>query len=186
MKQTKWNIVYATTIALMFATAPIWMGSIFLSLQQSTHATTTTTAPSFTPGGQIIDEKKLVELSELLGERAAGFVIPGVGGRTLVPMASSGDNIYITWWTNQSGNWEVMFRKSDDGGGIFGDKFNLSNSTDADSQDAQILAAGNNVFVSWWETAKNGTSEPVLRISNDNGKIFGPTLNLSTNGTIGN
>ena len=186
MKQTKWNIVYATTIALMFATAAIWMGSIFLSLQQSTHATTTTTAPGFTPGGQIIDEKKLVELSELLGERAAGFVIPGVGGRTLVPMASSGDNIYITWWTNQSGNWEVMFRTSDDGGGIFGDKFNLSNSTDADSQDAQILAAGNNVFVSWWETAKNGTSEPVLRISNDNGKIFGPTLNLSTNGTIGN
>ena len=61
MKQTKWNIVYATTIALMFATAAIWMGSIFLSLQQSTHATTTTTAPGFTPGGQIIDEKKLVE-----------------------------------------------------------------------------------------------------------------------------
>jgi hypothetical protein len=184
MKQTKWNIVYATTIALMFAISAMWVDSIFLSLQQSTHATTTT--PSVTPGGQIIDEKKLVELSELLGERAAGFVIPGVGGRTLAPMASSGDNIYITWWTNQSGNWEVMFRTSDDGGTIFGNKINLSNSTDANSQDAQILAADNKVFVSWWETAKNGTSEPVLRISNDSGKMFGPILNLSTNGTIGN
>ena len=68
MKQTKWNIVYATTIALMFAISAMWVDSIFLSLQQSTHATTTT--PSVTPGGQIIDEKKLVELSELVGERA--------------------------------------------------------------------------------------------------------------------
>ena len=26
------------------------------------------------------------------------------------PIATSGDNIYITWWTNKSGNSEVMFR----------------------------------------------------------------------------
>ena len=54
------------------------------------------------------------------------------------PIATSGDNIYITWWTNKTGNDEVMFRASTDYGATFGDKINLSNSMKADSQDAQI------------------------------------------------
>ena len=48
------------------------------------------------------------------------------------PIVLSGDNIYIAWWTNKTGNYEVNFRASTDGGGSFGDKINLSNSTDAD------------------------------------------------------
>jgi hypothetical protein len=31
------------------------------------------------------------------------------------PIAISGDNIYIAWWTNKTGNDEVMFRAPDDG-----------------------------------------------------------------------
>ncbi|HET6715922.1 MAG TPA: hypothetical protein VFG90_02240 [Nitrososphaeraceae archaeon] len=54
------------------------------------------------------------------------------------PMVASGDNLYIVWWTNKSGNWEVMFRASNDAGETIGDKINLSNSTDADSQNAGI------------------------------------------------
>lgn len=102
------------------------------------------------------------------------------------PMAVSGeDNVYLVWWTNKSGNWEVMFRASNDGGATFGDKINLSNTTDAESQNADIVAAGDNVFVSWWETnPENGSSESVLRVSTDAGQTFGPVLNLGTNGTI--
>jgi hypothetical protein len=97
------------------------------------------------------------------------------------PVATSGDNIYITWWTNKTGNDEVMFRASTDNGKTFGDKINLSNSTNADSRDAQIDASGDRVFVTWWE--RNATkNEPVLRISNDNGKTFGEIFNLSANG----
>ena len=42
-------------------------------------------------------------------------------------MAASGDgnNIYVVWWTNRSGNWEVMFRASTDGGQTFGPVINL-------------------------------------------------------------
>ena len=77
-----------------------------------------------------------------------------------------------------------MFRGSSDGGTTFGDKINLSNTTDADSTDTEIAADGDNVMVSWWE--RNQTSEePVARISIDNGATFGPLLKLSTNGTIG-
>jgi hypothetical protein len=65
---------------------------------------------------------------------------------------------------------------------MFGEKMNLSNSTNAQSQDVQIAASGNNVYVSWWE--RNATSnEPVLRVSNDNGKTFGEKIMLSNNAT---
>jgi hypothetical protein len=78
-----------------------------------------------------------------------------------------------------------MFRVSIDGGQTFSDKINLSNTTDAESVDAEITAEGNNVVVTWWE--RNQTvNEPVVRISNDRGQTFGETLRLATNGTIGN
>jgi hypothetical protein len=99
------------------------------------------------------------------------------------PIATSGDNVYIAWWTNKTGNDEVMFRASTDGGKTFGDKINLSNST-VNSERAEIGTSGKNVFVTWWETM-NGKDVPMLRVSTDNGKTFGPILNLSTNGTIG-
>jgi hypothetical protein len=58
------------------------------------------------------------------------------------PIATSGDNVYITWWSNKTGNFEVMFRASTDNGATFGDKINLSNTTEADSDDAEMAASG--------------------------------------------
>jgi len=101
------------------------------------------------------------------------------------PAVVSGDNIYIAWWTNntENGNEEVMFRASNDGGATFGDKINLSNTTDADSWRVEIAGEGVDVVVSWWET--NQTSDiPVARVSNDEGQTFGPAIMLGTNGTI--
>jgi hypothetical protein len=115
--------------------------------------------------------------------------IKEAGGKKLAeriraPIATSGDNVYITWWSNKTGNEEVMFRASTDNGATFGDKINLSNTTAADSDDAEIAASGDNVYVTWWE--RNETSDqPVARVSNDNGATFGPMLMLATNGTIG-
>jgi hypothetical protein len=99
------------------------------------------------------------------------------------PIATSGDNVYIAWWTNKTENNEVMFRASTDGGKTFGDKINLSNST-VNSERAEIGTSGKNVFVTWWETM-NGKDVPMLRVSTDNGKTFGPMLKLAANGTIG-
>ena len=105
-------------------------------------------------------------------------------GVSRAPITTSGENVYITWWTNKTGNEEVMFRASTDNGATFGDKINLSNTTEADSDDAEIAASGANVYVTWWE--RNETSDtPVARVSNDNGATFGQMLMLATNGTIG-
>ena len=64
------------------------------------------------------------------------------------------------------------------------DKINLSNSTEAESQDVEIAAEGDNVIVTWWEHNQTA-EEPVAKISTDNGATFGPLLKLATNGTIG-
>jgi hypothetical protein len=93
------------------------------------------------------------------------------------PIATSGDNnVNIAWWSNKTGNDEVMFKASTDGG-----KMNLSNSPNSESQDVEIAASGNNVYVTWWE--RNQTmNEPVMRVSNDNGKTFGQEITLSKAG----
>jgi hypothetical protein len=65
----------------------------------------------------------------------------------------------------------------------FGDKINLSNTTNANSTRVEIDSDSNSVVLSWWET--NKTSDmPVMRISNDNGKTFGDIVKLSANGPI--
>ena len=37
----------------------------------------------------------------------------------LAPIAASGDNVYVTWWDNKTGNWEIYFRASTDNGATF-------------------------------------------------------------------
>ncbi len=81
-------------------------------------------------------------------------------------------------------NSEVIFRASTDGGTTFGNKTNLSNTSNTDSIDAEIAAEGGNVMITWWERNQTANT-PVARISTDNGETFGPTLNLATNGTLG-
>jgi hypothetical protein len=98
--------------------------------------------------------------------------------------ATSGDNVYIAWGTNNTAHPDIMFRASTDSGKTFGDKINLSNTTNVDSVDREIAASGSNVFVAWWERG-NQTDEAVMKISTDNGKTFGPMLKLAANGTIG-
>ncbi|MBA3750895.1 MAG: hypothetical protein H0X03_08425 [Nitrosopumilus sp.] len=105
------------------------------------------------------------------------------------PPSITGTNVYVAWWTNNTAtannknNEDVMFRASTDGGITFGDKINLSNTTNSDSWKAEIDSDADSVVVIWWET--NQTSDvPVMRVSNDNGETFGPVLNLASNGTI--
>jgi len=94
------------------------------------------------------------------------------------------NDVYVAWWTNKTGNDEVMYRLSSDAGKTFIDKVNLSHTPNSDSVDVEISADEGRVAVSWWE--RNQTlNEPVIRISNDNGKTFGPVLKLASDGPIG-
>jgi hypothetical protein len=130
-------------------------------------------------GGDIIDEQRQFSIPDkITGLRESSRLVAAA------PPAITGDNVYVAWWTNETGNDEVMFRASTDAGQTFGDQINLSNTTDADSTRVEIDSDADSVVVSWWET--NQTSDtPFMRVSNDNGETFGPQLELATNGTIG-
>jgi hypothetical protein len=113
---------------------------------------------------------------------------PRTGRSGQAPSVVTGDNVYVAWWNGTAGQpdiqTDVMFRASTDGGETFGDRINLSNTTDADSWRVELHGEGDNVIVSWWET--NQTSDiPVARISTDAGETFGPLLMLGANGTLG-
>ena len=96
----------------------------------------------------------------------------------LAPVAASGDNVYVTWWDNKTGNWEVFFARSTDNGETFDDTINLSNAMGR-SEDSNIAASGDNVYVTWWDN-KTGTREVYLRASTDNGETFGNTIMLNS------
>lgn len=139
--------------------------------------------------GKLIDTStgertEQIARSGTVGEPAPAGTLAGVTLPARAPPAITGDNVYVAWWTNETGNDEVIFRASTDGGTSFGDKINLSNTTDADSTRVEIDSDADNVVVSWWETNQTA-EEPVVRISTDNGETFGSLLRLAANGTIG-
>jgi hypothetical protein len=121
-------------------------------------------------------------LTQLVPQSSYGTVAVQ-GPESRVTLAVSGDDIYIAWITNRTGNDQVMFRSSNDAGATINDKIILSNTTNAKLQDIQIAAGAENVVVIWRQI--NATSdEPVARISADNGHTFESVGNLASNGTI--
>jgi len=100
--------------------------------------------------------------------------------KVAAPIATSGNYAYVVWPSNKTtSDFEIMFKASTDGGKTWSNKINLSNTPTVDSVNAEINAAGNNVYVTWWERANATSNEPVMRVSNDNGKIFGEKIMLS-------
>jgi hypothetical protein len=101
----------------------------------------------------------------------------------LIPIATSGDSVYVAWDSNKTGNREILFRASSDGGKTFDDKINISNSTNGRSDMQAIAASGNNVYVTWCDD-KTGDMEIYIRKSSDGGKTFGNTTMLKSVGTL--
>ena len=127
----------------------------------------------------IVTPAILLQAAHAAINRVGGDIIASrTKGPGAAPIATSGNNVYVAWPSNKTGNSEIMFRVSTDDGKTFGSKLDLSNSKGVVSNDASIAASGNNVYVSWWE--RNQTAnEPVLRVSNDNGKSFAEKIMLS-------
>ena len=122
-------------------------------------------------------------LAQLIPQSSYGTVAVQ-GPESRVTLAVSGDDIYIAWITNKTGNDQVMFRSSNDAGATFNEIINLNNATDAKLQDIQVAAGAENVVVIWRQQINATSDEPVARISADNGHTFESVTNLAANGTI--
>ena len=91
----------------------------------------------------------------------------------------SGNNIYIAWIDDTSGNRDVFFRKSIDQGKTFGDTVNLSNMPGG-AYNVQIIAIYNYVFVVWEHTPDNN-GQIFFKRSVDYGNTFDKTVSLGNN-----
>lgn len=132
----------------------------------------------------------MIASSIILHQQQIVRAVPALGsdeasGKSSATLAVTGRNVYVAWHTNDTvnENEDVFFRASSDGGKTFGDKVYVSYTTASNSTRIEIDSDGDIVAVLWWET--NQTADvPAMRVSNDYGEIFGPTLKISKNGTI--
>ena len=67
--------------------------------------------------------------------------IPMYSDLVYAPVAASGDNVYVTWWTNATGNWDAFLAISRDNGETFDEVVSLTNGTGR-SFDTRIDAEG--------------------------------------------
>lgn len=97
----------------------------------------------------------------------------------MVPMATSGSNLYMAW-PDDTGHWNVFFAKSVDGGKTLKTTMiSTPNKGHTADLNTQIFASGSNVYVTWW-TNKTGVLMPVFRASDDNGGTFGKAMTLNS------
>jgi hypothetical protein len=103
-------------------------------------------------------------------------------GNSFVPaIATQGNNVYVAWYDNTPGNFDIFMSKSTDGGITFGPPDNISNN-EGFSGFPQIAVSGANVYVVWHDgTSTSGPREIFMSKSTDGGITFGPPDNISNN-----
>jgi hypothetical protein len=109
---------------------------------------------------------------------------PGIPSAVFNPKVSSeGNNVYVVWQgDSQSGNQDILMRKSTDNGKTFAKEINVSNDP-AGSGNPEIKVNSSSVFVVWDGTTP-GSNEIFYRKSINNGSNFDGIKNLSNDGGI--
>ena len=105
---------------------------------------------------------------------------PGISN--IVKLKASKNNVYVTWEDKQSGQWQLLFRKSQDGGETFSKLLNLSDTT-GNVHLHDLSTSGSNVFVVWAanENDSSTNKDIFFRRSVNFGNSFDKTINLSNN-----
>lgn len=93
-------------------------------------------------------------------------------------IAVSKNNIYAVWMDDTSGNYDILFAKSSDGGKSFGDPVNVSK-LHTDSGYPQLAVSGNDVYVTWTQTIVDPNYDVYFAKSTDDGKTFDAPINIS-------
>ncbi len=135
-----------------------------------------------TPGNNEIIFRASTDGGETFGTRSEGRLTNTAASSLTPKVSSSGNDVYVVWMEkDSSGKGDVHFRASHDSGSSFGDIENISNSGAA--AQAQVAAAGNNVYVAWSD-GKSGNRDIYISSSSDGGESFGTAINLSNNAGI--
>ena len=99
------------------------------------------------------------------------------------PYATSVNDLYVFSFSNKTGNDEVTFKSSTDGGLTFSNTVGLINSTIPNSKDVEISANNKNIIISWSERNASGKQTLNDTVPND-GVTLGIVLLRLQNETI--
>nr|MCH9657354.1 glycoside hydrolase [archaeon] len=99
-------------------------------------------------------------------------------------IATDGTNILVTWAHSDtpSGNFEILFSKSTDGGITWSTPQNISN-TGGGSEFSSIATDGTNILVTWRHAA-SGNVEILFSKSTDGGITWSTPQNISNNSEV--
>src|ERR671928_768671 len=88
--------------------------------------------------------------------------------------------LFWDWVDFITGNDDIYFKRSTNGGASFGDTINLSNNL-GDSYNFQVSLSGDYVYIVWQDETLgvNGTDDIYFKRSTNGGASFGDTINLS-------
>src|SRR4029450_9831236 len=87
-------------------------------------------------------------------------------------IAAVGDNIYIAWVDDSSGERKVMFSKSPDSGKTFSENIVVARNT-IGPHHAELAAKGKNVYTVWNGFDTEINNKVLFSKSNDEGETFG-------------
>jgi hypothetical protein len=94
----------------------------------------------------------------------------------LIPaIAASGNNVYVVWSDSTQGNYQIMFKRTTNGGPGFDGAISFSNTN---ASLPAIAASGNNVYVVWSDSTP-GNSGILYKRSTNGGPGFGGAINIS-------
>ena len=118
---------------------------------------------------------------ECEGEITLGNPQTCIIDNVLIQQQVIGNNVYVVWTDRSNGgDQDIFFRVSNNNGETFGSPIDLSSNT-GQSNGAQILVSGNNVYVVWEDLSNGPDADIFFRVSNDNGETFEPPIDLSSN-----
>jgi hypothetical protein len=99
------------------------------------------------------------------------------GNSTFPSLATSGNNVYVIWTDNTTGNGDVYLKRSVDNGTTFGNLESISSNL-GKSVDPEIAVNQDKMYIVWTdETTGNG--DVYFKASLDKGITFSSVENLS-------
>jgi hypothetical protein len=100
---------------------------------------------------------------------------PGVSNNASI--AANGSNIHVVWGDNRDGNYEIYYKRSTDGGFVWGSETRLTNS--AGTSDYSSMASNGTELHIVWQDSRDGNSEIYYKYSSDNGTSWGTDVRLT-------
>jgi hypothetical protein len=97
-------------------------------------------------------------------------------------IATSGNNVHVVWTDSTPGNFDILYRRSLDGGSSFPNIIKNLSSNAGDSIGPAMAASDNNVHVVWSGSTTGPTDDILYRRSVNGGETFPNIIkNLSSN-----